>query len=133
MSEVDFDKYGMGDLVKFAQELNAVSVPDPNAVPKYEFLSGSLIWSDELESTRRIGASQALAQLFHYRTFLMLGKAPPDNPVWLRCLELFPSWIGFLAERRTATPELRAAYRCGNISANWCFRKFEREMEDGSS
>lgn len=129
MPEVNLEVYGMGDLVKFAQELNAVSAPDPNAVAKYEILSDSLIWSDELESTRRIGASHALRQLFHYRTFLMLGKALPDNPVWLRCFELFPNWIGFLPERRTATLELRAAYRRGNISANWCFRKLERETE----
>jgi hypothetical protein len=120
---------GRYQLTLHAAHLNAIDTPNPNAAPFYELMSGALIWSDETTRETSVYVIWALRSLFAYRTQLMLSGSEPDNPFWDECVAKFPRWIGFLPERRTATPALLAEYRRGNVSMKWCLRRIEREMD----
>lgn len=125
----DDTKYdSLHQLTTHAQHLNSIDTADPDATPKYELMSGALIWSDETNSETPVYVIWALRQLFAYRTRLMIDDAEPDNAFWDQCVTLFPNWIGFLPARRKPTPELLAEYRRGNVSTNACLRQIEREM-----
>jgi hypothetical protein len=129
MPDPDLSKHGMDDLAIFATHLNAIRTADPGAKPFYELMSGALVWPDETNSSTPVEVVWALRQLWAYRTYLMLNKNASVNTVWQKCVTLFPNWIGFLPERRTATPELLAEYRRGNVSTESCLRQLDRETE----
>lgn len=112
-----------------ADHLNAIDVPNPNAIAKYEILSGSLVWSDEIRPDTPYEVINALRSLFAYRTQLIRTNSEPQIEVWTRCVAMFPKWIGFLPERRKPTPELLAEYRRGDVSLRWWIRNFERNPE----
>lgn len=122
---------GLYQLTTHADRLNAINTPDPDAAASYEIMSGSLIWSDELNADLPIEVIWALRELFAYRTYLMLNDAEVDNAFWNQCIALFPNWIGFLPERRKPTRELLAEYRRGVVSIEACLRKFGRGDDEG--
>jgi len=98
-------------------------------MPKYELMSGALIWSDETNSETPVYVIWALRQLFAYRTRMMIDDAEPDNAFWNQCVTLFPNWIGFLPVRRKPTPELLAEFRRGDVSTKACLRQIEHEID----
>ena len=126
MTDPDLSKNGMEILVAYARHLDNINTIDPNAKARYEGLSGALIWPDETNRNTPFEIISALRQLWAYRTQSMLTKAEPDDPIWEKCVTLFPNWNGFLPERRMATPELLAEYRRGRISFRWGLRQLER-------
>lgn len=129
MQNPNLETYDMQALEIHAAHLNAICIPDRDAVISYDIWTGALIWSDETVESTCSEVISALCQLRHYRTHVMLHDIEPDNDVWRYCQSLFPEWVGFLPERRKPTPELRAEHRRGEISTRWCLRQLEREMD----
>ena len=81
-----------------------------SAKVRYELLSGSLIWSDELPSDSGPD-KDCLRYVLKYRTGLIIGE--PESAfatVWQEAVRLFPTWIGFLPERTTYSHELADFY-----------------------
>ena len=132
MFEENIQPVGLEQLFEHSEHLNSIDRVDSSAVVQYDIMSGSLIWSDETLDETPLSVISALRQIFAYRTYLMNENAEPDNEIWFRCVNAFPSWIGFLPERRTMTPELAAEYRRGDVSTKWCLRQFEREMDNNA-
>jgi hypothetical protein len=88
--------------------LNQLSL-DSNAECFYEWLSGGLLWKDEIPGLSSLppGRFEALRGILHYRTALILGESDEQNQgCWLEGERLFPNWPGFAAARRSA--ELRS-------------------------
>jgi hypothetical protein len=129
MSREDLKYDARYQLTAHAQHLNSIDTPDPTATPRYEIMSGALIWPDETNMNTPIYVVWALRELFAYRTRLMLDNADPDNTFWDECVALFPNWIGFLPERRQPTPELLAEYRRGQVTTKRCLRNLEQQMD----
>jgi hypothetical protein len=97
-------------LMRVAQYLQELRAKE-DALVFYEWLSGGLVWTDEIPDPRNVSASlsEVLRPLFRYRTTMILGS--PDvqyHGYWCQACELFPAWPGFLPERRA--PELRELY-----------------------
>lgn len=95
-------------LEAIAESMNALSAIQSNAC-FYDFLSGGIIWWDELPplGQRGIAHSHGMRPVFHYRSTYLLGQ--PDivcEKYWNRARELFPLWVGFLPERCARTPDL---------------------------
>jgi hypothetical protein len=91
-------------------------VHDPVATFGYEFISGSVSWSDEryAEFTalcRQHGCND-YGVLFAYRTSLLMMQ-PRENLryAWDDVQERCPEWIGFRPERITPTAELQEYIR----------------------
>ena len=81
-----------------------------SAIARYELLSGSLVWSDEIP-THTVQNSDCLRYILNYRTGLIIGE--PDGtfaPIWQEALRQFPNWIGFLPERIVYNSELAEFY-----------------------
>ncbi len=129
MVDVDLAYYGMESLITHAQHLNALCTPSPNAAPKYDIMADAIIWPDETIESTPIEVIDALRQLRHYRTHVMLRNESPNPAVWDYCKSLFPNWVGFRTERCVSTPELVGFYRREQIKSRWCLRKLERETE----
>jgi hypothetical protein len=75
----------------------------------YDWLSGALLWTDEVPDLARVepGTFEALRGVLHYRTCLVLGESSgQDEDLWLLAQSLFPNWPGFQPGRRSV--ELRA-------------------------
>ncbi len=116
--------------------LNAINTPATHEDPRYELLSGALIWNDETDRQvvprRLIGGG--LRFIFAYRTSLMLGEPREEiKSVWEHGLKLFPAWVGFRPERRQATPKLLEIYRRGEISLRKCLRDLDHDVEEESN
>lgn len=130
MTDVHLAYYGMEALKSHAEHLNSLCIPTPNASPDYHLLADAIIWPDETNGKTPTEVREALRQLWHYRTHVMLTNESPNPAVWEHCKKLFPNWVGFRPERCTATPELLEFYRREEISKRWRLRKLEREMEN---
>jgi hypothetical protein len=70
----------------------------------YEWLSGGLLWRDEIPDLSGLpaGTFEALRGVLRYRTALILGQ--PDESckdVWQAAQQLFPNWPGFVPARRS--------------------------------
>lgn len=116
-------------LLKHAEMLNAINIADPIATVRYDLMSDALIWSDETTPCMPFELISSLRQVFNYRTHLIWGTKIGDTSVWDYYNSLFPRWIGFVPNRRTATPDLLELYRRGDVSTRWCLRGLERESE----
>lgn len=125
MAELELEKHGMGVLAEYAEHLNGIDTPKATARPFYDVLVGGLVWSDETVPTTPMEVISALRPIWAYRTYVMLNRTRADAPVWTRCMELFPNWVGFCPHRREATPELLSIYRRGDISTRWFLRHAE--------
>lgn len=92
---------------------------NPMARGRFEWLSGGLIWPDELP---RIGTAEwdvvspgdVYRFLIAYRASITVGPERAEfRPVWEQVVEHAPNWPGLRPERRDerAARRLRAAYR----------------------
>jgi len=91
------------ELHDIAPKLNQLTA-DPDARVYFEWMSGGLVWSDELPpiKERVPGESQCLRGIWRYRSSLIMGNpAEKCRPWWEKAQELFPNWPGFLPERRS--------------------------------
>lgn len=129
MPDPDLALHGMAELESHAKLLDAIRIADPNAIPYYELMSGALVWPDEINDSTPTEVVWALRQLWAYRTYLMLNTDATVNIVWQKCVSLFPNWVGFLPERRTATPKLLAEYRREKVSTKRCLRELDRQLD----
>lgn len=75
-----------------------LSDADPAAVVSYDGLSDSMIWSDELPSSRP-STWWAIRPVLHHRSCLASGSPSRFSKEWDEALAAFPSWVGFRAER----------------------------------
>ena len=100
---------------------------DPNAVPQYEALSDSLIWTDERRLDYPRDLSDALRLVFNFRTHIILGTDNLDMNAWANWLRMAPAWIGFASSRTRPTEAACAEYRRGDLTLRWCLRKLERD------
>ena len=110
-------------LTDHAAYLNAIS--SPSSCPKvfYEIMSGAVVWSDEMTIKIPVELIWALRSIVAYRTSLMLNKPREElRSMWELGLSLFPEWVGFRPERRTATLELLNVYRRGAARLRKCLR-----------
>lgn len=106
----------MDESNQFMQSL-ALLAPTMSRLPKsesaqvrYELLSGSLIWSDEIPTDCFVD-KDCLRFVLKYRTGLLIGETDPSCvSYWQEALRLFPDWIGFLPERRTFDQKLADFY-----------------------
>lgn len=123
----------MSALREHAHHLNSIRRPRLFRKVFYELMSGGLVWTDETHGSTPREVKNSLRIIFAYRTSLLLGE-PRDEfkPYWDQSLELFPRWVGFRPERRTATPRLLETYRRGNVSLKKCLKDMERESDVGS-
>lgn len=116
-------------LLKHAEVLNLINIADPSAMVRYDLMSDALIWSDETTPRMPFELISSLRQVFNYRTHLIRGTKIDDMSVWEYYNSIFPRWIGFAPNRRTATPDLLELYRRGDVSTLRCLRRLERESE----
>ena len=91
---------------------------DPTSRGEFEWLSGGLMWSDELPlvgTPERQAMSPAAATgcLLACRASLTLGKNDAFLPVWEQVVRYAPNWPGLRPERRgeAARRRLLAALR----------------------
>ncbi len=80
---------------------------DPAATVGYEYLTGGLVWSDELprdvEGQRIVVRSGAFKRVLAYRASLTLGEERTEFRLYWDQLERgAPNWPGLRAERRGA-------------------------------
>jgi hypothetical protein len=80
----------------------------------FDSMTASIIWDDELPPSHLRGSAHSwgLRPVFGYRATLILGN--PDRNLeeyWLLAKELFPNWVGFLAERCEPNAELASFMR----------------------
>ena len=78
---------------------------DPAATAKYEWLSGGLVWSEELpqdQAARRIVTrSDEFKYVLAYRASLTIGKERVEfRPHWEQIQSHAPRWPGLRADRR---------------------------------
>jgi hypothetical protein len=116
-------------LLEHAIVLNAIDTADPVATVRYDMMSDALIWSDETTPDMPIELIWSLRIVFNYRTHLIRGTKIDDTSVWDYYNSIFPRWIGFAPNRRTATTELLDLYRRCDVSMRWCLRRLEGESE----
>jgi hypothetical protein len=110
-------------LVENAAHLDSICDRDPNMEPFYDLMSGALVWPDETRPDTPTKVVWALRMLWAYWTSLMLN-APRDEfaRYWELGLAEFPRWVGFRAERRTASPDLLQIHHRGSIALRKCLR-----------
>ena len=78
---------------------------DPSATVHYEWLSGGLVWSDELprdEAARRVVTrSHAFKYVLAYRASVTVGKERAEfRPHWEQVQTHAPHWPGLQPDRR---------------------------------
>jgi hypothetical protein len=121
--------------------------PNPDAEPFYDWLSGGLLWTDEIPDMSKVSPPvfAALRGVLWYRTALIFGepknqdkalssqmealfgsfsaeaKANHNEALWLKGQQLFPDWPGFAPARRSV--ELRQ--RCIELKS-----KADRQMDE---
>jgi hypothetical protein len=77
---------------------------------RYELLSGSLVWSDEIPTDVWL-RNEWLRYVLNYRTGLIIGDPDPTLAVvWREAVGYFPNWIGFLPERTSYDSKLTEFY-----------------------
>jgi hypothetical protein len=97
----------LADLPKIAEEMKRLK-RDEQAVPSYELLSGSLIWSDEFPKDPKV-STHCLRFVFRYS--LILGEPETHYEIfWNRARQHFPEWIGFAPDRTSPSSDLAALY-----------------------
>jgi hypothetical protein len=121
-------------LRRIAPELDGLRA-SPGATPGYDMMSDALIWPDEMPLSWRVPPVPnwyVLRFVFNHRTRLILGptySGADDEAAelaWAEALRLFPSWPGFLPERRS--PGLRGVYESLSAPARKELEEMEREM-----
>ncbi|SFI34427.1 hypothetical protein SAMN05421753_10840 [Planctomicrobium piriforme] len=106
-------------LPKHAKHLDGIRFAAQQPKISYEWLSGALVWSDEIMPATPNKAIVALRPVWAYRTSLILNEPRPSLlPYWERALQLFPNWVGFRPERRLPSPKLLQIYHRGNDDMN---------------
>ena len=111
----------LDDLRLAVRHFRAIMTPDPSSVPHYEVLSDALVWTDELPDAHP-QEWDAIRMVLRHRTCVIIGVDSPFREWWDLARELFPEWVGFRAERCTASPQLKAFY----VAAR---EKSDREIE----
>ncbi len=102
------DKW-LPNLAAIAKEMEALR-ESSLATVRYELLSDSLIWSDELPIKTNL-PTDCLRPVFRYRTSLILGA--PDiayQIFWAQAQKSFPNWIGFSSKRTSQDADLARLY-----------------------
>ena len=110
-------------LAKIAPKLAALR-EDPDARMHYEWMSGALVWSDELPPVEQLEPreSHCLRGVWRYRTSLILGK--PEEKFragWEHLRALCPNWPGFADDRQRPDPVRVKCYeeRSAKALADW--------------
>ena len=105
-----------------AEFLNSIAQPRWFARPFYDFLSGGLIWTDEIDVSTDV--INVLRPLFNHRSVVILAETDETwLEYWHTAHELFPKWIGFRRPRCTPSAKLRALIKRGR-------RKMEQEARE---
>lgn len=113
-----------------ANHLNSINRKRMFSKVFYEVMSGGLVWTDETKSNTPTDAIQALRFLFAYRTSVMVGNPREElKRMWDESQLLFPDWIGFRSERRTATPRLLKILQHGEDDLKASLRNLEDDTE----
>jgi hypothetical protein len=100
-------------LADLAASLNSLKASDL-AELRYEVLSDSLYWSDEIpdEAFESDDGVEYIRAILRYRTGIIIGEPDPDlHELWTAAMRLFPNWPGFDAARRRQDRDLQEAYR----------------------
>src|SRR5437016_3174312 len=77
----------------------------------YEWLSGGLLWTDEIPDLSSVPPDtfQALRGVLWYRTALILGEPEKrDQALWPKMESLFPGWSGLAQAQENAALWLEA-------------------------
>ncbi len=107
----DYHQLTIDSLHLIVKIMDGLSEVGPNSY-KFDAMTASVIWYDELPERRGSALDWGLRPLFGYRGSLILSE--PDlslEPYWLLGKELFPNWVGFRPERCVPNPELAAFIR----------------------
>lgn len=89
-------------LHQIAPKLNQLQ-EDPHARVRHEWMSGGLVWSDELPPWESLEPCEChcLRPIWRYRSSLIMGSPEEQyRPVWEQAQLLFPQWPGFLPHRQ---------------------------------
>jgi hypothetical protein len=96
-----------------------------DATPRYDMLSDSLVWTNELPEPDGRNVSP-IRPVIRHRTCLILG-IPPEFPEWWTTAQsLFPTWIGFSPARSIGNSSLVDIYQYGLTRA---LESMERHFE----
>lgn len=104
-----------------------------NATFFYDIMSDALVWTDEtppLGGSYTVHHTWYLRPVFRYRSSLIEGI--PDSrfePAWIEALSLFPTWIGFLTDRRSSSHA--AALQSMRTAANKEMKDIEAAFDPG--
>ena len=105
---------------------------DPVSRGRFEWLSGGLMWSDELPllntpERQAIAPAAATRYLLACRASLTLGKETAFLPIWEQIVRHAPNWPGLRPERRgeVALRRLLAALRLQDR----CFAALETQLD----
>ena len=113
-----------GELSDIARHMESLSKIDDARV-RYELLSGSLVWSDELP---RDVDTDCIRFVLRYRTSLILSEPCPEyEALWNEARRQFPQWIGFSPERMAPNQELAEFYA---RERQRLFNEMECEIDD---
>lgn len=97
------------DLADIAPYMTALRKDDAATV-RYELLSGSLVWSDEIPRDSPV-SKDCLRFVLRHRTGLIVGEeSPPHGDLWREAVARFPQWIGFSPERVSPNDMLAKYY-----------------------
>ncbi len=132
MSTLEFPQFSASALAVLDQQPY-----DPNARGKYEWLSGALVWSDELpglsSSERAIDSLHRVFRfLIAYRGSITVGEEQAAfRPIWEQVVQHAPNWPGLREERRgdQARRRLLAAKR----QESRCLEELEQRFEHGDA
>jgi hypothetical protein len=100
------------EVLSFLRSMTA----DPSAVASYEYLTGGLVWSDEVpadeQGRRTVWRSLAFRMAIAYRASLTIGEERAEfRPLWQQIEQDAPSWPGLRPDRRGEAARRQLAER----------------------
>ncbi len=115
-------------LRRIAEAMNRTSLLDPAAMPKYHFLSGAVVWPDELpsEAVNNSAEFYPVRYLWNHRSMLTMSMTSEYAAWWEHALRYFPNWVGFRDERRLLTPEFVKEFERGKHQTEEFLRAIAR-------